>query len=79
MQFIRSSASNSPGEAVATIWGGGVKLLKDWSGRRDSNPQPTAWKAVEIPRKRMILKDVHDYLPQLMCSSVDLVLGDDLA
>jgi hypothetical protein len=26
-----------------------LKLLKKWSGRRESNPQPTAWKAVTLP------------------------------
>jgi hypothetical protein len=25
------------------------KLLKIWSGRRESDPQPTAWKAVTLP------------------------------
>ena len=25
------------------------KFLKEWSGRRESNPQPTAWKAVTLP------------------------------
>jgi hypothetical protein len=27
----------------------GCKLLKRWSGRRESDPQPTAWKAVTLP------------------------------
>src|SRR6201999_3311383 len=26
-----------------------AKLLKIWSGRRESDPQPTAWKAVTLP------------------------------
>jgi hypothetical protein len=25
------------------------KRLKNWSGRRGSNPRPTAWKAVTLP------------------------------
>ena len=27
----------------------GAKLLKQWSGRRGSNPRPTAWEAVTLP------------------------------
>ena len=29
--------------------GSDCKPLKSWSGRRESNPQPTAWKAVTLP------------------------------
>src|SRR5579863_7949368 len=26
-----------------------LQIFQEWSGRRESNPQPTAWKAVTLP------------------------------
>ena len=42
-------AGESPVNAVKPCLLSSRKLLKRWSGRRESNPQPTAWKAVTLP------------------------------
>jgi hypothetical protein len=33
-------------ENLKTRW---LQVIEKWSGRRESNPQPTAWKAVTLP------------------------------
>ncbi len=38
-----------PVKAVTAMFLRSSKLLKRWSGRRESNSQPTAWKAVTLP------------------------------
>ena len=38
-----------PSDAVGGLRGGDSPLGIIWSGRRESNPQPTAWKAVTLP------------------------------
>jgi hypothetical protein len=46
---------------VKACFSNSCKLLKRWSGRRESDPQPTAWKAVTLPLSYSRLADLFLY------------------
>ena len=55
------------------VLAGASKLLKTWSGRRGSNPRPTAWKFTRVLKIKNICADGAEFwlfkpLSFLLCS-----------
>ena len=46
LDLNRRSESHSPTNKARTAWRSGLLL---WSGKRDSNPRPSAWEADALP------------------------------